>query len=157
MTTKSVKKAQANPPYGPVRVTIPAKIAYDLGTLEKGIESLVDKLGCRTCFSGADCTFVHEREFVLGEINAGPRPEPWYESRFEAHQVTILLSKDVSYDLDAVKGALKKIVGLGGCPCHSGLDISFIHELGLVSRLSAQNINERLDAQGGFAVINGSI
>src|SRR5215216_3354862 len=113
MATQKVK--QQLPPYGPIRVTIPAKIAYNLEALEKGIDSLVDRLGCRPCFSGADCTFMHEREFVLGDLAAGPTPDPWIAgpgpqpwkaSRLQAHQVTVLLSKDVSYDLDAVKQTL---------------------------------------------------
>ena len=152
-----------NPRYGPVRVTIPAKIAFNLPELEAGIDSLVDALGCGKCFSGADCTFLHEREFVLGELNAGPQPEPWsikphpepwLEARVQAQKVTVVLNKEVSYDLPAVKETLRKILDLAGCPCHSGLDISYLSEISRVSPLVSRNIDQQLENQG-FAIVGG--
>ena len=160
MASSKERNPSRKSPYGPVRVTIPAKIAYNLETLDKGIDSLVDRLGCRNCFSGADCSFIHEREFVLGEAATAantrltaPQPDPWLESRIQAQQVTVVLSKEVSYDLPAIKTTLKKILDLAGCPCHSGLDISYLNEISRFSRLT-ENINQQLDKQG-FAIVGG--
>ena len=40
---------------GTVRVSLPAKIAYDPDALKKSLTSILDKLGCSRCFSGANC------------------------------------------------------------------------------------------------------
>lgn len=163
MSAAKSKNLSVNLPYGPVRVTIPAKMAFNLPELESGIDRLVDALGCGKCFSGADCSFLHEREFVLGELKAGPhpdpwragpQPEPWRQARLQAQQVTVVLSKDVAYDLPAVKNVLAKILDLAGCPCHSGLDISYLSEINLVSRVMARNVEQQLEQQG-FAIVGG--
>ncbi len=48
-----------------VRVTIPARAAYELDSFQKVIENLAERLGCRACLSGADCTFSLERDFLV--------------------------------------------------------------------------------------------
>jgi len=63
MTTK-VENGPKIRARGTVRVSLPAKIAYDPAALKKSIGSLLERLGCRRCFSGADCHFTHERDFV---------------------------------------------------------------------------------------------
>lgn len=50
---------------GPVRVIIPAAVAFDLGKFTKAFGNLAERLGCRACLSGADCTFIFERDFVI--------------------------------------------------------------------------------------------
>lgn len=52
-------------PERPVRITLPAEVAFDLGKLGKVLGSLAERLGCRACLSGADCTFRLERDFVV--------------------------------------------------------------------------------------------
>src|SRR5215475_13141438 len=82
--------AELNPqplPPRSVRITIPAAVAYNLDAFQKSIASLVERLGCRPCFSGADCTFLLERDWVIDEklethalatsIVRDPSPEPW--------------------------------------------------------------------------------
>ena len=51
--------------HGTVRVSLPAKIAYNPDALKKSLTQSLDKLGCPRCFSGADCFFQHERNFVV--------------------------------------------------------------------------------------------
>src|SRR6266568_647513 len=58
---------QGSRPGGPVRVSMPASIAYDLPSFQKGIASVLKSLGCEACCSGYDITFGLEREFVLNE------------------------------------------------------------------------------------------
>ena len=57
-------------PGGAVRVSMPAKVANDLDTFKKGVAAFAERLGCPECFSGFDCTFESERDFVM----AGHRP-----------------------------------------------------------------------------------
>jgi hypothetical protein len=50
-----------------VRITIPAALAYNLEAFQESIGNLVEWLGCRTCFSGADSTFLDERDIIINE------------------------------------------------------------------------------------------
>ena len=63
--------------HGTVRVKLPAKVAYDPSALKKSIGELMERLGCPKCFSGANCFFTHEREFIYEakSLAAGPLPE----------------------------------------------------------------------------------
>lgn len=126
---------------GPVRITIPASVAYDLGSLKTSFASLAERLGCSTCFSGADCRFQMERDFVINEKLAvaaapgaqelarrDPSPHPW-KSGYDVH-----LPKEVSYDIKAIHGAIEKIVGVLGCKaCCSGFDLFFRQELDVLA------------------------
>jgi hypothetical protein len=51
----------------PVSVVIPAKVSYDIGSLQESLARVVDRLGCQACCSGFDITFIHEREFLLDQ------------------------------------------------------------------------------------------
>lgn len=44
-----------------VRVSVPAKVAFDLGEFTKMVEGLAERLGCLPCLSGAACFFDLER------------------------------------------------------------------------------------------------
>lgn len=48
-----------------VRIALPAEVAFDLGKLQKALGSLAERLGCRPCLSGVDCTFHLHRDFVI--------------------------------------------------------------------------------------------
>src|SRR4029453_2006060 len=72
-------------------MTMSAKVAGDLGALQKALKSLAERLGHPACATGCDILHLAaEREFTLGgSINevalnpqplppvAGPSPEPW--------------------------------------------------------------------------------
>ena len=49
----------------PVRVTIPAKIAFDLNDFQETLANLAERLGCRACLSGADYFFQLEQDLVV--------------------------------------------------------------------------------------------
>jgi hypothetical protein len=57
-----------------VRVVIPASVAYDLGKFQKSLVNLAERLGCRPCLSGADCTFQIERDFVINPASLAVTP-----------------------------------------------------------------------------------
>ena len=50
-----------------VRVTIPAKAAFDLKKMQQITESVLDQLGCANCHSGHDIRFDIERQFIVDE------------------------------------------------------------------------------------------
>ena len=66
---------------GPVRITLPAKVAYDPKALKESIASIVERLGCPECFSGASCLFEMERDFVVcGSISSTSTSRGWESS-----------------------------------------------------------------------------
>ena len=66
---------------GAVRLTISAKVAGDLGALQKGLKSLAERLGHPACATGCDILHLGmEREFAFGglggEAALNPQPLP---------------------------------------------------------------------------------
>lgn len=128
-------------PHGTVHVKLPAKIAYDPNALKKSIGSLLEQLGCTRCFSGANCFFTHERDFLVdarGALSAvaGPTPDPW-----ATRPVTVSLTPGPRFDIDKVFRSVDKVIDIiGGCPCHSGIDVFYLNELTVIG------INEKLEA-----------
>jgi hypothetical protein len=125
MTTEARLRAA-----GPVRITVPAKVAYNPDALKKSIAQLVERLGCPQCFSGADCLFEMERRFVL-TAQQNPEPQPWLPAtpaitEQPAHMRTVGLAKGVRYDINKVFRAIDKTIDIiGAHPCISGFDIFF--------------------------------
>jgi hypothetical protein len=132
----------------PVRITLPAKVAYNLEALQSSIVEVMERLGCPECFSGANCLFSLEREFV---INPEAKVEPYNRSmslRFQdptpqpIASVNAVLDAKVSHDIGQVKEAVARIVDRLGCtPCHSGFDIAFRNELDLIT------VDKEMDVQ----------
>jgi hypothetical protein len=50
-----------------VRVTLPAKAAFDLKSFQKVQASILDRLGCPACCSGYDIRFDITRRFLVDE------------------------------------------------------------------------------------------
>ena len=129
-------------PPRPVRITLPAAVAYDLTALQKGIAVIAERLGCQPCFSGANCTFQLERDFVIDEkLQIGPRtrdlsgptPQPWEPQELLANRVSVTLPATVSYNLEQIQEVVAKVAGRLGCaPCCSGFDITFLQERELI-------------------------
>lgn len=128
--TSDVPKIRAR---GTVRVTLPAKAAYNPDLLKKSIGSLMEKLGCGHCFSGANCLFMHERDFVLDGVSAvalNPQPLPPVDG--PGHAI-VSLSAGNRYDIEKVFRAVDKVIDIiGECPCHSGIDVLYRNELQVI-------------------------
>jgi hypothetical protein len=60
-------------PSRPIRVTIPAKVAYNIDALQKVLVNVAEAIGCRPCFSGADCLFQISRDYVVDPANLNVR------------------------------------------------------------------------------------
>ena len=145
MTTTEAASIPSLRAAGPVRISLPAKVAYDPKALKNSIKEIVERLGCPRCFSGAECLFQMERDFVInpsGKFEAGPQaaagaqlgpdPTPW--------RATAALAPGVKYDLEKVFTAVDRVIDLiGPHPCISGFDVLFRNELIV--------INEQLQGQ----------
>ena len=114
---------------GAIRLSIPAKVAYNAEAFQKSIYDLLDEIGCPKCFSGVDCYFSTIRDYVLdAKVNvvaAGdPSPQP---SKLQAQQtLSVGVSADTSFDIGKIDSAIKDIFDEIGCrACCSGHDIFF--------------------------------
>jgi hypothetical protein len=129
---------------GPIRVTLPAAVAYDPDRLKKSLGSILEKTGCRACCSGADIFLQMEREFLVDPDTNVRSREAAASAEFRArpHQFAVGLSPEVKYDIDRVFEAIDRVIDiLGPHPCISGADIL------LQDELRAIVVNERLEAQ----------
>lgn len=138
MSTAPSKMPQAHA-HGVVRVTLPAKVAYEPEALKRTIGGILGRLGCPTCFSGADCHFTNERDFVVnpeGVIAASGRaaaselnPQP-LPPRSTA---TVSLAPGARFNIDKVFKAVDAVINtLGPCPCHSGIDVLYQNEITVI-------------------------
>ena len=131
--------------HGTVRISLPASVAYSPDLLKKSIGALLGRLGCPTCFSGANCLFQAERDFVidskasvLERVALNPQPLP----PGERSSVHVALASSVPSNIDKVFKAVDAVIGtLGSCPCHSGFDVLYQNELRTIV------VNEQLQAQ----------
>lgn len=48
-----------------IQVSVPAKLAYDLDSMQKVTSRVLDQLGCPACHSGFDIRFDIERRFIF--------------------------------------------------------------------------------------------
>jgi hypothetical protein len=148
------RAAEATRLTGPVRITLPVAVAYDLGALQKGIAALAQRLGCAPCVSGVNCTFQVERDLVVNErlqISPAARvfaSDPDGDPVAPGLVTTVHLAREVAFDLERVQGAVAKIVDrLGHRACFSGFDVAFRQELDLMTvdrDLNVQDFGSRL-------------
>jgi hypothetical protein len=140
---------------GPVRISLPASVAYNADALKKTIASVVDRIGCRACFSGADCHFSVERDLSVdkhGAVNHLPQPSPWLAAgpNPSPWNVSVAFQGKVAYNIDQVYQAVDNVVGLLGClGCHSGFDVGYINEvilIGVDQNLQAQQYGAQISA-----------
>jgi hypothetical protein len=122
---------------GAVRLSIPASVAYDLGKFQKGLAAVAERLGHPQCFSGADCTFLMERAFVLDErLKVTPVAEEIFSGDPDgspARGVSATLPARVSFDLERLQESVARIADRLGCQaCCSGFDITFRQELDFI-------------------------
>lgn len=140
MAQKIVKDAYRRPG-GAIRVSMPAKVANDLDNFKKGVVAFAEQLGCPECFSGFDCTFESERDFVIDarlRVKANPiRVGKGFSRGASKREVTIPMHPSKEFDLDWI---LKRIDILGRglgqhweqggiAFCCSGFDVTFGREI----------------------------
>src|ERR1043166_3259000 len=121
---------------GTMRVTIPAKVAANIKTLKTTLEGIAERLGCRPCFSGADCFLELETNYIVDEKAklAATLDVPQFQARSlsprSANTVTVALSPKAGFSLDTITGAVEKIAELSGhVACATGCNLFFQHFL----------------------------
>ena len=132
---------------GTVRITIPPKVAFDLGALQRGMKSLAERLGCENCATGCDILHIlTEREFVLREdaalgrevfpsVSVGLPQDP-----IPLKTVTVFIPDRVNNDIGLLNKAIDNSLRKLGCaPCCSGFDILFRRYMDSIA------INERAE------------
>ncbi len=134
-----------------VRVSLPAKVAFDLKSLQGSLANLAEELGHARCFSGVNCLFSLERNYVVDEnltlkalhqvrssadeVVRFSDPDPQPARRLgdpdpqPNHGISVVMSSKVAFNIDSVVGLAARIAGELGCPgCHSAFDIRYLHE-----------------------------
>lgn len=124
---------------GTVRITLPASVTYSPKLLKKSFAELAEQIGHPKCFSGADCLFQMEREFLLE--GARPPMRAGYVTA-EAEPVNVVMAPRVKYDLNRIEKAIDNVIDkLGSHPCISGADVLFRDEMIFVNqKLQAEQL-----------------
>lgn len=121
-----------------IRVTVPASVAGDLDSFQKGLAVVAERLGCPACFSGVDCRFQIERGIVLDErldARFAERPdEPGLKAELGAAlddtSRTVTANIPTGLKLADIQAAVASIADRLGClACCSGFDIEFQQEI----------------------------
>lgn len=135
---------------GTVRLTMPAKVANELGALQAGLKSLADRLGHPSCATGCDILHLMlERDFILSEsmaLNAHAfplHPVGLPQDPIPLRTITVSIPERVSNDIKGLTKAIETVVGKLGCSsCCSGFDILFQREIDMLA------IDENLSVTG---------
>jgi hypothetical protein len=143
---------------GPVRLTMPARVANDLDGLQRALANLADRLGHPACATGCDTLFLElEHEFSVNEASdlnpqplpPGPPPDALVAARsleargLAARRVDVAVSARVTDDIDTLQKTIGNVLGKLGCgACCSGFDIAFRRELDMFT------VDENLEVRG---------
>lgn len=122
----------------PMRLTLSAAVANDLGALRKGLKDLAERLGHSNCATG--CNELHlrlERDFVVNATKSAvalnPQPLPPIglpQDPIPIKSVRVMAPAAVLDDIGSLSSAIEKVLGRLGCAsCCSGFDILFQREL----------------------------
>lgn len=135
----------------PVRVSIPAEVAADLGAFKKTVGSILDKLGCQACCSGKDISFELQRDVLVQDfkgttVSAAGASIDAATSLEAVPTTTVALSPKLAYDIDNVFAAIDRVGRITGCEnCCTGRNLSFRNEVNFVvgQDLSVQDVPAR--------------
>jgi hypothetical protein len=129
---------------GAIRLTLPAKIANDLGSLQRSLKIVAERLGHPGCATGCDTFFIElEQGFAFNEkaeLNPQPLPPKSIGLDHNRNVITVTIPDKVSNNIDTLTQAVSAVVGKLGCsPCCSGFDILFRREINTLA------INEKAE------------
>jgi hypothetical protein len=136
---------------GAVRLTLSARTANDLPSLERSLKSLAERLGHPNCATGCDTLFLQlERDFSVGDdVMLNPQPLPprgifdLPSDPIPVQTVRVMVPDKVNNNIKSLQKALATTLGKLGCPaCCSGFDILFQRELDLIA------FDDRVAARG---------
>ena len=135
---------------GAVRLTLSARVANDLGALQKSLKLVAERLGHPACATGCDILHLGlEQEFSFGDaVQLNPQPLPPRSSGLDQARgpITVTIPDKVSGNIEALTRAVEVVVGKLGCgACCSGFDILFRREVNTLA----------LDEKGAVARFGG--
>lgn len=111
----------------PVRVSMPASVAAEIGSFKKAVGSVLDKLGCGACCSGHDIHFELQRGLVFRRVEDAGIPISSRSGIVEyasknVNQVGI--QPQTAMKIENVFSAIDRIADIMGCQaCCSGHDL----------------------------------
>ena len=119
---------------GTVRITLPAKVANDLGALQQSLKRAAERLGHPACATGCDMLSIGlEQELAFTEKATLDADRASRYQAFDSQAkgaITVSIPNKVSGDIEALTRAVSNVVAKLGCaPCCSGFDILFRGEL----------------------------
>lgn len=119
-----------NPTATPVRISIPASVAADIGSLKKAVGTVLDKLGCQACCSGHDIFFELERDvFLRDSLREKANVMPVRSVSRKAGSMEVGMGPAVAHDIKQVYAAIDRIAELSGhVACATGCDMFFVNE-----------------------------
>lgn len=129
----------------PVRVSIPASVAADLGRLKKAFGNVLGQLGCPSCCSGRDIFWEIQQDFAFQKtLKEEPLSSRSFADRGAINTVQVTLSPHLGGDLNNVFDALEKIAALTGhVACATGCDMHFKNQIRLLLD-EKLNVHERV-------------
>lgn len=110
-----------------VRVSIPASVAGEIGSLKKSMAHILDKLGCAACCSGFDIFLQRQRDvLVRGNMRSAVDAASFSGSKSGPGVLKVGVSPGSVAKLDDVFLAIDKIAELSGhVACATGCDMFF--------------------------------
>jgi hypothetical protein len=107
-----------------IRFTIPASVALDPKGFSSAIGTIAEKLGHRNCFSGVDCLFQRQKDFVIDEKFKALPQDPIPCRKLPT--VDVAIHQDALSNIDGIRKVAEVAFGKLGClPCTSGFDVLF--------------------------------
>lgn len=132
MEEKNVKIAHSALTYqpSPIRVSVPASVAFNPTAFGRTLGDLMEKLGCPKCFSGFDCRFSLLRDYLVDPQGKVQSLDLSASRQDKLPVVNVSVGKDVAFDIKRIQGLAKELSGKFGClPCHSGFDFTFRNKI----------------------------
>jgi hypothetical protein len=139
----------------PVRVSLPASVAAEIGSLKKAVEGILGKLGCPACCSGHDIFWELQRDVLFDveglkvESNIGFNA-PRLARKEGAAQMRVGLKPELADDIESVFNVIERLAEISGHPaCATGCDMLFEIERMFVINREIQ-IDEQAVSIAGF-------
>lgn len=113
----------------PVRVSLPASVAADIGNLKDAVQSVLDRLGCPKCCSGHDLMLELQRDVMFGrdvkdQAEIGFATIPGVAKQDKIPTARIGLEPEAAQEIDFVFSALQRMADLSGhSACATGCDM----------------------------------
>jgi hypothetical protein len=113
----------------PIRVSVPAAVAFNSKSFKVTVATLMERLGCGKCFSGFDCRFQLQRDFIVDPADFKKITD--VQAQVQNHNVVnVTLNKANGFDILQINKIIDSLSKRFGCaPCHSGYDFQFRNEI----------------------------